>query len=1122
MQFERKNGLTISPRGFVKFFPLPFVFLSVLFFLPSFGVAEVTLSSGSMDTIGAAVFEVVVPKPVKDSLTYKEPLPFNNLPYAVRNDRYVSIGTAFAIGPDLFVTAAHVMNLGVESQWEEPLLRDRNGRLYRVDTIIKFSQRRDFVVFTVKQGKLRTYFRTNREPRLNQRVFAVGNALGEGVVIRDGLFTSATPEEEEGAWKWIRFSAAASPGNSGGPLLDGAGRVIGIVLKKSPNENLNVALPIAEVMNARENMAHLYEKSWFSLPISGRYKGRTGGTFLQLPQSYRQLKRTVVEYSNTTFHSVAKEYFREEMKRLFPNGSGSKALVAAPPTGVFPSLARMKDDGYWEAQNVTTTSVELGQNGGIVYGELGGSLAFTLRRPDNVSLAQLFSDGKFSMDLVLRGLNFSRNVGESPIRITSFGPPLEQYRFRDYYGRIWLVRTWLREYDDTKVVTFSLPTPEGLVTLMRIGQTGVVDVFHVPTLKILTNFIFCSYAGTLKEWEDFLRYRDLLPEAVSSFTISRHGSGVSFATPRLATEIGDGIFPLTDKSLLALLMGYGFDKNAVTWDVSSFLLMEDRSESALLSISRYPKPDKELNEEFHRFWENLSAGTFPYDRSAYAVDGSTRIMTVVEANRNSASPLLHTLLFMTKGNVPQDAMADKLDRIQRGVTVKEHGTVGVTGSAAATVQLPYTDYCRIMQEDTGSALRYAFQGHIHLERDDIDRARRNFDRALALDPHCSEAYVGMGMLYAKRAEYERALGEYGKAIQFNPFNAEAFNNRGYVFSALGQYDKAITEFGRALEINPHLMIAYNNRARSYTDIRNYDRALADRNRFLEINPNSYEGYFNRGTLYRLMGDYEKALADFDRAVQIDGTLPPVYLGRAFLHEQRKEVDRAVKDYSSAIELDGKLVEAYFNRGKLYMRNKELSKAIDDFSRVISLDPTMSGAYVQRGMALSDTGDRGRALNDYSVALKINLDNVDALALRGFINASEGDTQVALDDLNRALSLAPNNWYALFGRGIAYGRRGVLELSLADFNRAAILEPKNADIYISRGFTFFLKKEMTAALGDYNRALEINPKAPRAYQNRGNLHAYRRDMPNACSDWKRACELGACVNFMKAQGQGSCR
>ena len=100
--------------------------------------------------------------------------------------------------------------------------------------------------------KLRTseVLATNNTTQIDEPVFAVGNALGEGVVIRDGLLTSLTPEDQDGRWKWLRYSAATSPGNSGGPLLNAAGEVVGVVIGKSPGENLNYALPIEHVLAA--------------------------------------------------------------------------------------------------------------------------------------------------------------------------------------------------------------------------------------------------------------------------------------------------------------------------------------------------------------------------------------------------------------------------------------------------------------------------------------------------------------------------------------------------------------------------------------------------------------------------------------------------------------------------------------------------------------------------------------------------------------------------------------------------------------------------------------------------------------------------------------------------------
>src|SRR3546814_7383335 len=105
-----------------------------------------------------------------------------------------------------------------------------------IDKIVKFSMQQDFVVFTLAQQPGAVVLELDTDAAAGQIVYSVGNAYGTGVVLRDGLYTSDTPEQQDGRWNWLRFSAAASPGNSGGPLLDQDGKVIGVVMAKSPNE----------------------------------------------------------------------------------------------------------------------------------------------------------------------------------------------------------------------------------------------------------------------------------------------------------------------------------------------------------------------------------------------------------------------------------------------------------------------------------------------------------------------------------------------------------------------------------------------------------------------------------------------------------------------------------------------------------------------------------------------------------------------------------------------------------------------------------------------------------------------------------------------------------------------
>jgi serine protease Do len=103
------------------------------------------LEAGVQQRIRAATFEVVQKKPDDGAVTYDRPLPLDLIPYQQRIDKYRSIGTAFSIGGNRYVTASHVFQLGSGSQFGAPALRDAAGNVYAIDKVWKFSDREDFV-----------------------------------------------------------------------------------------------------------------------------------------------------------------------------------------------------------------------------------------------------------------------------------------------------------------------------------------------------------------------------------------------------------------------------------------------------------------------------------------------------------------------------------------------------------------------------------------------------------------------------------------------------------------------------------------------------------------------------------------------------------------------------------------------------------------------------------------------------------------------------------------------------------------------------------------------------------------------------------------------------------------
>ena len=86
--------------------------------------------------------------------------------------------------------------------------------------------------------------------------------------------------------------------------------------------------------------------------------------------------------------------------------------------------------------------------------------------------------------------------------------------------------------------------------------------------------------------------------------------------------------------------------------------------------------------------------------------------------------------------------------------------------------------------------------------------------------------VGAGRTW-QSGELDRALRDGEEAVRLNPTSAAWKNNRGEVFIKRKEYDKAIAEFTALLEQNPTYFFALYNRSEAYVRTRQFDKALKD-------------------------------------------------------------------------------------------------------------------------------------------------------------------------------------------------------------------------------------------------------------------------------------------------------
>ncbi len=96
---------------------------------------------------------------------------------------------------------------------------------------------------------------TSRELLVGQRVYAIGNPFGLDQTLTTGIISALGREIESFNQRTIRgviqTDAAINPGNSGGPLLDSAGRLIGvntqIASPSGASAGIGFAIPVDEV-----------------------------------------------------------------------------------------------------------------------------------------------------------------------------------------------------------------------------------------------------------------------------------------------------------------------------------------------------------------------------------------------------------------------------------------------------------------------------------------------------------------------------------------------------------------------------------------------------------------------------------------------------------------------------------------------------------------------------------------------------------------------------------------------------------------------------------------------------------------------------------------------------------
>jgi tetratricopeptide (TPR) repeat protein len=243
--------------------------------------------------------------------------------------------------------------------------------------------------------------------------------------------------------------------------------------------------------------------------------------------------------------------------------------------------------------------------------------------------------------------------------------------------------------------------------------------------------------------------------------------------------------------------------------------------------------------------------------------------------------------------------------------------------------------------------------------------------------YMSNAYMTRGNAYAGKGDWDRALRDYDEAVRIQPNNYDALVNRGNAYARKKERDKSTRDYDEALRLNPKMFQAYCNRAMNYLAAGDLDRARADLTESVRLNPKFAEGYSRRSIVLLRLKRKDEALVDADSAVRLTPDRAEPYVVRARLRSARREFSLARADFECALERSREPQSSFLNSLAWFFATcpdqagRNGKKSIELATKGCDLTKWKDAHLLDTlAAAFAETGDYDQAIKRQSEAIKL--------------------------------------------------------------------------------------------------------------------------------------------------------
>jgi putative PEP-CTERM system TPR-repeat lipoprotein len=367
------------------------------------------------------------------------------------------------------------------------------------------------------------------------------------------------------------------------------------------------------------------------------------------------------------------------------------------------------------------------------------------------------------------------------------------------------------------------------------------------------------------------------------------------------------------------------------------------------------------------------------------------------------------------------------------------------------------------------------KGTVYLAKDDAANARKNFERALTLDPPSMAAGMNLAQMDLRDKKPELARERFQVILAKDGKNVGAMIALAAIAAATSQESEFVAWLEKAAKAGPSISRPRVMLARYYLEKNDARQALLWAGQANDAEPNNFEALDALGTTQLAVGENQNAVITYRKLANRFPNSPMAHFRLATAQVGANDVTSAEASLKIALALKPDYLEAEILLGSIQLGTRRYPEALQLSQRIQEQYPKSAAGFVLQGDVMMAQRQFAPALKVYEKALALNDSGLIAIKVHMALT-SGGDAKGADARLAQWLKDHPGDVNARGYFAASSLTAGRYKQSIDQYELVLQIDAKNARALNDLAWLYQQEKD-PRALATAEQAYQMQPSSP---------------------------------------------